>query len=98
MEGTPDLASLVSAIMENPSLVEQISALARSTASAPEAPAVQDAEPTVSEKAEKPTAPPRAKHRTQLLKPMKPYLSEGRARALDTMVMVADILEGMKGR
>ena len=97
MEGTPDLASLVSAIMENPSLVEQISALAKSTASAPE-PVADHAEPTVTQAQEIPVAQPRKKDRTQLLKAMKPYLSEGRARALDTMVMVADILEGMKGR
>ena len=98
MEGTPDLAKIVGAIMENPALMEQISSIAKgSTESEPqEAEQVPVAEQTAA--ADESVPSHRQSDRARLLRARKPYLSESRARALDSMLVVADILDGMRGR
>jgi hypothetical protein len=99
MEGTPDLAKIVGAIMENPALMEQISSIAKgSTEKEPrEAEDTPKTEQTAAVK-EEPAPAPKQSDRARLLRAMKPYLSESRARALDSMLVVADILDGMRGR
>ena len=101
MQDTPDLSKIIGLIMQNPSLIEQISALAKSgTSSEPEV-SVEPAgesetvtEPTVSTVSE---APGHSKtRRKELLNAMKPYLSEGRRTAIDSMSSILDILEVMK--
>ena len=101
MQDTPDISKIISLIMQNPSLIEQISALAKS-GTATEAETVAEAEsepesiaePTVSAISEAPVHS-RAK-RKELLNAMKPYLSEGRRTAIDSMSSILDILEVMK--
>ncbi|MBO5316504.1 MAG: hypothetical protein J6B48_08770 [Clostridia bacterium] len=105
MKETPDIGRIIQLIMENPSLVEEISRLASSdsenTASEAEA---HPAPPSV-EMTEAPTPPPtvrteapaRAK-RAQLLGALKPYVSAERAKAIDSMISVAEILDMMKAR
>ena len=93
MADTPDLARIVNMIMENPSLVAEISAMAKS---ASEGESTESKEP----KAESPTptasevsATSKSANRARLLGAMKPYLSKERAQAIDTMIGIAEILE-----
>ena len=98
MADTPDLSRIVSLIMQNPELIEQISALAKTdsdskeggvvqTETAPEAKTVSvSAQPHISSRG----------RRNELLSAMKPYLSEGRRAAIDSMMSIADILDMMR--
>ena len=94
MADTHDLTKIVGLIMEHPEIVGQISALLspEGASEAAKDTAEVNATPTV-------TAPKseRKSDRARLLGAMKPYLSESRARAVDTMITVAEILESMKG-
>lgn len=104
MKETPDIGKIIQLIMENPSLVEEISRLASSDSESktseasaePSPPAVEMTEatppPTV-----RTEAPARAK-RAQLLGALKPYVSAERAKAIDSMISVAEILDMMKAR
>ena len=98
--------------MENPGLVEEISKLAskdqqsESSAAESEMPeAMAEIPLLVPEKAKAPeekpvSAPPlMAKaRRAQLLGALKPYVSAERAKAIDSMISVAEILDMMKAR
>jgi hypothetical protein len=96
MESTPDLSRIVNLIMQNPELIEQISALANSepkeTPESEEASAEVIAEETISQPAPKRDM---RSHRHELLSAMKPYLSEGRRSALDSMSSILDIIDVM---
>ena len=100
MADTPDVSTIVNMILENPSLVAQIAAMAKGAdGEASSAPSEKDedvAVPTVG-----PARDPRAErrlHRSQLASAMKPYLSKERAQAIDTMMSIADILELTRGK
>jgi hypothetical protein len=105
MSGTPDLSKLVQLIMENPELVESISKLA-STEEVPAehtAEVIEKAPQTEPEKAVTATpvmAEPQGKRerRTRLLSALKPYMSGERARAIDSMISIVDVLDIMKTR
>ena len=98
---TPDLSKIVGLIMENPKLIEEISSLVKKSER-------EDAEEeTVSEAPEKPLAEranapaetdERSQKRTRLLGALKPYVSKERARAIDSMISIAEMLEVMKAR
>ena len=95
MADTPDLSKIVGIIMEHPELVGQITSLlsggegeAKEKAEEPRAEAVSVSAVRTGEK---------RSDRARLLGAMKPYLSEGRGRAIDTMITVTEILESMKG-
>ncbi len=103
MADTPDLSRVISMIMSNPRLVEEISEMAKG-----EMP--QDAETPKSQEDTEKTEPAsieikvprvgrRHEQRAKLLGAMKAYLSPERARAVDTMMSILDILEmtGDKG-
>lgn len=101
-----DLGKIVSLIMENPKLIEEISNLAKGKQREDEC-AVSDAEPADSEAKEsapasvKPSAstPPRSgRNRSQLLGALKAYVSVERAQAIDSMLSIVEILDAMKGR
>ena len=98
MANTPDISRIISLIMENPQLVEQISNLAKSDSGdnkeeenntqesvTTSAPPVQNADHSV-----------KSSTRSQLLRAMKPYLSEPRGRAIDSMLSISGILDAMK--
>ena len=104
--GTPDLSRIVNLIMENPKLIEEISALAKqsenenenessdaSTEAKAESVAVS-AEPTYTESKRGSTR----ERRAQLLSALKPYLSGERQKAIDSMMTFADVLDTMRGR
>ena len=101
-----DLSKVINLIMENPKLIEEISALAKGDKhGTPET--TQNA--SVEEETEEKTAltpkdityaserPHRSK-RNELLCAMKPYLSKERARAIDSVLTIVDILGVMKER
>ena len=96
MESTPDLSRIVNLIMQNPELIEQISALANSEPKDTPAPEEAAAEVVAEETVSQPT-PKRdmRSHRHELLSAMKPYLSEGRRSALDSMSSILDIIDVM---
>ena len=106
MADTPDIGRIIGLIMENPSLIAEISALAKretgDTADKEPAPPAPEATQPASAPVE--TAPASAQespaklNRHRLLSAMKPYLSEGRCRAIDQMTSLGEILEAMKRR
>jgi hypothetical protein len=102
-----DLSKVISLIMENPALVEQISNLAKSQTKQSETslPAEQAEETISQEQVEEPkTAPTYApimnhrNNRSELLCALKPYVSKERAKAIDSMISIVDILDMMKAR
>lgn len=94
MSGTPDLSGIINLIMQNPALIEQISALAKQKpeveaditeeeAVGEEQIAVNDVRPTPSQKS----------NRRDLINAMKPYLSENRQIAIDSMSSILDVID-----
>ena len=101
--GIGDLSKIVSLIMENPKLIEEISNLAKGS----EINDAHNEEITKTEEIAEASAPissistPPAhtlSSRARLLGALKPYVSEGRANAIDSMLSIADILDMMKAR
>lgn len=99
MSDTPDLGKIVSLIMENPDLISRIQELAKGEDkkddSAAEAEAVAVA--PAAEVSRIRSIDPKEK-RNRLLGAMKPYLSSERAKAIDSMMSVVEILDMMKPR
>ena len=101
-----DLSKVISLIMENPALIEQISNLAKGESESTKAESIPIAEESiVKEQIEEPKATPtyapilsQRNNRAQLLGALKPYVSKERAKAIDSMISIADILDMMKGR
>ena len=108
MSGTPDLSRVINLIMENPALIEEIAALAKkddareeTESTAPpvaEAEAVSASVPTATgERISEVAAVPRGRStRNELLGALKPYLSNERAKAIDSMMTIADIFDMMR--
>ncbi len=99
-----DVGRVVSLIMENPQLIEQIANLAKSK----ETPVEEktEADEIVTEQATQETVamptytPPRraSSNRSQLFGALKPYVSVERAKAIDSMLAIADVLDMMRSR
>ena len=102
MSDAPDISKVISLIMQNPTLISEIAALTRST----DGESKEKAESVSTKEEEIETAAvPSAVHefsnkerRRELLNAMKPYLSESRRSALDSMSSILDILEVMNRR
>ena len=100
MSDTPDIGKIISLIMENPSLIEQISALAKSDKLQNENSQNIEADATeavTSAPINLPENSSRQEKRSRLLNAMKPYLSESRSKAIDSMIGIVGILDMMKG-
>ena len=107
MQSAPDISKIISVIMQNPTLISEIAALAnQSTASEPkgEDEPVNEGKETASEVVSAPSearvvsdspVPKKRAHRKELLNAMKPYLSETRRGALDSVASILDILDVM---
>ena len=99
-----DLGRIVSLIMENPKLIEEISNLGKKNDTQREtAEQTESAEPTqstVQSSERKSTEQKKAgnRNRSQLLGALKPYVSTERAQAIDSMLTIVEILDAMKGR
>lgn len=110
MQETPDLSKIVSLIMQNPTLISEISSLVKSASTEEE----KKTEPTAIEQTEDKSSievaeeeavtEPIAKQtvrrtrRKELLNAMKPYLSDNRRTAIDSMSSILDILDVMMKR
>ena len=105
-----DLGKIVSLIMENPKLVSDIKAMAENKEKTEEED-IKDEENEVKEEPKMASAdilPNQKKetfsgdhthsNRKRLLAAFKPYLSEERKRALDSIVSITDIIDAMKAR
>ena len=106
MENTPDIAKVVGLIMQNPELIETIKGMiGNSERPQDDAPdnkevnggdATEAKEVSVTERASTESDGKR-KRRNTLLQALKPYVSENRSRAIDTMMTIADMLDAVKG-
>lgn len=99
--GFPDVSRIVSLIMENPKLIEEISALAKSDGVKGDAPVQKEETPTEVQEASVSIAPKpqgRSAPRAQLLCALKPYISKERAGAIDSMISISEILDMMRSR
>ena len=98
-----DLSRIIGLIMENPKLIEEIKNLASKEPQEEQAEITEQeniiTEDTVKANTEPVVAPSentsRIKRR-ELLCALKPYVSEGRAKAIDSMMSIADILDMMR--
>ena len=97
MQSTPDLSSIVNLIMQNPALIEQISALAKQSGEQEDIPVENEAPEEVKEAPEEEIkgASLMRSHRHDLLSAMKPYLSENRRVAIDSMASILDVIDVM---
>ena len=107
-----DISRVIGVIMENPQLIEQISGLVRQkSTTSPEQDKIaadeQNIESKVTPSEAKPVSavptyssalPPHRGNRAQLLGALKPYVSKERAKAIDSVISIADILDMMKAR
>ena len=102
-----DIGRVIGLIMENPKLIEEISNLAKQgEKSVTQADDIGDSTRQVEVPIEKvaPASAPistTASHRsdrTQLLNAFKPYLSSERAKAIDSMISIVDIIDMMRAR
>ena len=103
-----ELGSVISLIMENPELIAEIKRLAEAKSSEGEnVSSSQEAEvPTMAEapvigsnkngrKSEEKVTNDKGR-RSELLRALSPYISEGRQKALETFMTIADILDMMR--
>ena len=110
---TQDLARIVSLIMENPKLIEEISNMAAADSKKTDTEKSEgnstriepEERPASEEESAATSAPPRlhennvgGKHRSELLCALKPYVSQERAHAIDSMLSIVEILDLMKRR
>ena len=101
---SPDISRIISVIMENPDLIEQISSLVKEAPpdepkEVEETPAAE-VEETPSAEVEASALPSSGQdlrsRREHLLSALKPYLSDERQRAIDSMMTFADILDAVR--
>ena len=101
-----DIGRVVGIIMQNPQLIEQIASLAKGQNEIAKAkPTAEeaiegkaDSEPASAEIATSSPAISEKLNRAQLLGALKPYVSKERAKAIDSMISIADILDMMRTR
>ena len=95
-KNTSDLTSLVTKILAHPELVEEITSLLGENESASDA-TERESEPKEPIKEETVSATPKsidkAENRKRLLSALRPFLSERRARALDSVETVATLFD-----
>ena len=104
----PDLSKIVSIIMENPKLVEEIKDMvSKSETQDSEIEEKNELSETAQEKealekaaqATYKSASPTSSHatrRNELLRAMQPYVSKERSRAIESMITIADLLMAFK--
>ena len=99
-----DLSKIVGLIMENPELIEQIKKLAEKEKT--EENVTVDETVEESDKTEEASVnivppiqdKPSRIRRKELLSALKPYVSEERGRAIDSMMSIVDILDMMRSK
>ena len=97
-----DLSKIVNLIMENPKLIEEIRTLTEKKQDEKEDSEPTEATPTEERKEDSApvinvsTGSVDKSRRRELLSALKPYVSKERAKAIDSMLSIADVLEIMK--
>ena len=97
MSDTPDISKIISLIMENPDLIEKISALAKGTGESESVPTPKEKSEDVKTSANLSFSEDRGDKRARLLSAMKPYLSETRGRAIDSMLGIVNVIDMVRG-
>ena len=109
MATTPDLSKIVELIMQNPELISTISSLVSKSSESKEEPeaapednlappsgAIEATESTETSVQPGGTEGSKRYQRKELLGALKPYLSENRRAAIDSMISISDILSVMR--
>ncbi len=93
-----DLSKVINLIMENPTLVEQIRNMVEASEkkenAEEEKSASQKTTPTAS--VENTYSESHTSKRNDLLRAIRPYISEERGKAIETMITIADIISAAK--
>jgi hypothetical protein len=107
MDASTDVSKIIGLIMENPDIIERIKSLSNKETESKE-PSTKSDEVTqeaVLEKESKESVATYAKEqrhdkrkRSELLCALKPYLSESRSKAIDTMLNIFEVIDLMKAR
>ena len=96
-EGTPDISRIVKLIMDNPKIIEEIGDMVKSERIPPPD---EEPKPVAAEENEAVATIPqenqKSKNRKDLPYALKPYLSEKRAHAIDSMLSVAEVFTMLK--
>ncbi len=93
-----DISKVISVIMENPKLLDEIKSLAANEG-ASEPPTAESSEPSEVHTAYTAEPPPQKRSkRTELLDALKPYISDERKKAIESFITIAEILEVMRGK
>ena len=93
MDNGMDISKLVELIMQNPDIVERIKSLKNESDSVS---VKEDSEPAIAEKTVL-HKKRNTERRGALLSALKPYLSEKRGKAIDTMISAIDVFDLIKG-
>lgn len=97
---TPDLSKIVSMIMERPDLISEIANLGKKADEGEKEEVREDIITDAKPKEEVKTAPTLAKpadKRAHLLNALKPYLSDKRAAAVDSILTFSEVFDLMRG-
>ena len=92
-----DISKVISVIMENPKLLDEIKSLAANESTS-EPPTAQSSEPSEVHTAYTAEPPQKRSKRTELLDALKPYISDERKKAIESFITIAEILEVMRGK
>lgn len=109
MAETPDISKIIGVLMQNPALISEIASLvngaekngesnAQETGEAPVAVEETATEPVVRVSQPREVQSHNKARRKELLSAMKPYLSENRRGAIDSMASILDIIDVMAKR
>lgn len=93
--GAPELSRIVGLIMEKPELIEEISKLASKSDDSVRTESKETKTEAETKTASATVSTPRGR-RSALLYALKPFLSESRASAIDSMVTFGEVLEVMR--
>ena len=95
-----DLSKIINLIMENPDIIERIKNLGKDENKEGESEFIAPTEQKAGQKGEEKeiTPPPKHSRRRELIYALKPYLSDERGRAIETMLSITDVLDMMKTR
>ena len=96
--GAPDISRIISILMENPRLIEEITALTQASGEKTESAPEETVEEKTKETVAQPLPDPDAirGRREQLLSALKPYLSDERQRAIDSIMTFAGVFDAIR--
>ena len=94
-----DLSKIVSLIMENPHIIDEIKRLAENSEGTGDSSSITSEAPIIKTEETETSAPPvshpKSKRRRELLTALKPYVSGERGQAIESIMTIADILDAM---